>query len=86
MGISSSVSADIRKTVVVALYMACSVALVFGGKVDPTFMWGSVTTLVGIVIGNGKNALRGIVSAPMVKPTIERAQARLIKEYEQDNG
>lgn len=62
------VTADTRKSLVISLYIAASTAMVIAGKMDANIVFGSGSFLVGLLAGNGKNAIQGNTSRPVIEP------------------
>lgn len=63
-----AVTADTRKTIVILAYMVSTTVLVSLGKLDASLVFGSGSFLVGLMAGNGKNAIQGVASAPVIAP------------------
>lgn len=62
------VTADTRKSLVISLYVVATTAMVIAGKMDANIAFGSGSFLVGLLAGNGKNAIQGNTSRPVIEP------------------
>lgn len=67
-GVNWQVSADIRKLVVVLFLVACLTMLTAIGKASAEVTIPAMSVLAGYIVGNGKNAIQGNTSGPMLRP------------------
>ena len=61
-------TADTRKLIAVMGTIVGLITLTITGKADANQTIPTITALVGYVVGNGKNAVQGNTSQPMIKP------------------
>ena len=66
-------SADTRKLIMAMFVVSSLVLLTITGHADFRDILPIITIIVGYMIGNGKNAIQGNTSGPILKPKTDTA-------------